>query len=88
MDSFDIQFAEYREAPVYVNRNLVWQAVWAQANVPRKQTLVQLLAVYNNCIHYPQRGWAKKERYYVELRDAYTDEKIASISAWSGFKIH
>lgn len=84
----DVTFSmDYQE--VTVNRNhIVWISAFENQTFDVKKGLTLNLAVYNNCVNRKQNSGDVTDSYLIELRDAHTDKKFASIGPFSGFKLH
>jgi len=86
--SYDIRFPKQKFDPVLVNRNADWNIFWNMADFEVKKTAVRWIGIYNNCLHYPSKGWEKYDVPVIELRDLHTNEKFASIGMMGGLSLH
>jgi len=84
----DVTFSMNLQRVTVNRRHPVWRAIFDDQTFNHKQNLTRSLAIYNNCVNRKRNKGDVMDTDLIELRDAHTNEKFASIGVFNGFKVH
>ena len=87
-DSYDRDAIRWYRSASQWNAVLIDPMLWAAGDVEEKEILTRTAAVWVNCIVLPrERDLPKANHFAVDVYDAMSGRKLASIGIFRGFRI-